>query len=108
MTWEKWVLGKKHKNIKYFKWNNFKFTLFDSRGNHYNYENHGITGGKVYKGQIRWTGHGFLISGKYDNGDNTWIGMSSYRKVKWCFVYQGTNFELVKDILIIKFQKGDG
>ena len=81
--------------------------MFDSAGNQSpnNYEKQGLRGGKVYKGPIGWTGHGLFVSKQYDNGDDTWLGMSN-KEGEWCVAYHGTSVEFAKSILIDKFKKG--
>ena len=45
-------------------------------------------GGKDYNPPIGWNGIGLRVLGKYDNGDNTWIGMDNV-KGEWCVAYHG-------------------
>ena len=45
-------------------------------------------GGKVYYPPIGWVGYGLNIAGKYDNGDNSWIGYEN-SKGEWAIGYIG-------------------
>ena len=45
-------------------------------------------GGKDYNPPIGWNGIGLNVFDKYDNGDNTWIGMSNAIG-EWCVAYHG-------------------
>ena len=41
-----------------------------------------------YDPPLGWTGIGLKVKGKYDNGDDTWIGMNNV-KGEWCVAYHG-------------------
>ena len=45
-------------------------------------------GGFDYDPPNGWTGIGLRVKGRYDNGDDTWIGMSNV-KGEWCVAYHG-------------------
>ena len=45
-------------------------------------------GGKDYDPPIGWNGIGLKVWDKYDNGDNTWIGMEN-KPGEWCVAYHG-------------------
>ena len=45
-------------------------------------------GGKDYDPPIGWKGIGLRVMDKYDNGDNTWIGMNN-SPGEWCVAYHG-------------------
>ena len=45
-------------------------------------------GGKDYDSPIGWIGIGLKVLDKYDNGDNTWIGMANVPG-EWCVAYHG-------------------
>ena len=72
-------------------------------------------GNKPYNPPLGWIGIGLNVLDKYDDGDNTWIGMSNIEG-EWCVAYHGVggllnDSEKVKNItgLIISttFKKGD-
>ena len=72
-------------------------------------------GNKPYNPPLGWIGIGLNVLDKYDEGDNTWIGMSNIEG-EWCVAYHGVggllnDSEKVKNItgLIISttFKKGD-
>ena len=72
-------------------------------------------GGKEYNPPLGWTGIGLKVKNKYDNGDNTWIGMDN-SPGEWCVAYHGVasgqSSDNVKDVTgkIVKttFKKGSG
>jgi len=82
-------------------------SYFDSNGNRnpYDYEKKGLRGGKEYEGPIGWTGYGLSVYGKYDNGDNTWLGING-NKGEWCVAYYGTRISNAKSIIINGLKKG--
>ena len=45
-------------------------------------------GGKEYHPPIGWNGIGLKVTGKYDNGDDKWIGMCN-GPGEWCVAYHG-------------------
>ena len=81
---------------------------FDSKGNNkpFNYQKKGIRGGKEYYGPNGWTGYGLSVNGKYDNGDNTWLGMTGKNPGEWCVAYHGTSIKFAKSIIINGLQAG--
>ena len=83
--------------------------MFDSRGNQnpFNYQIHGLRGGIDYYGPMGWTGHGLSVYGKFDGGDNTWLGMTGTNPGEWCVAYHGTSLEYVSSILYYNFQEGE-
>ena len=61
----------------------------DERGNRI--EGWGVEekrGGKDYNPPLGWIGIGLKVLDKYDNGDNTWIGMKNLPR-EWCVAYHG-------------------
>ena len=50
-------------------------------------------GGKPYDPPIGWKGIGLRVVDKYDNGNNTWIGMDN-SKGEWCVAYIGVGRDL--------------
>ena len=50
-------------------------------------------GGKPYDPPIGWKGIGLRVTDKYDNGNNTWIGMDN-SKGEWCVAYHGVGRNL--------------
>ena len=61
----------------------------DSRGNRI--EGWGVNeqrGNRPYNPPLGWIGIGLNVLDKYDNGDNTWIGMNN-SKGEWCVAYHG-------------------
>ena len=84
--------------------------MFDSRGNN---KDGGWAplgekrGGKDYFPPYGWIGHGLRVLDKYDEGDNTWIGMNNSNG-EWCVAYHGTGIYAVKAILESKFKAGGG
>ena len=72
-------------------------------------------GGKDYDPPIGFNGIGLKVWDKYDNGDNTWLGMDNVPG-EWCVAYHGVasgqSSDNVKDVTgkIVKstFKAGDG
>ena len=70
-------------------------------------------GNRPYYPPLGWIGIGLKVLDKYDNGDNTWIGMDN-SPGEWCVAYHGvgrdTNPETVhkitKSIINTKFKAG--
>ena len=61
----------------------------DERGNRI--EDWGVgekRGGKDYNPPLGWIGIGLKVLDKYDNADNTWIGMNN-SPGEWCVAYHG-------------------
>lgn len=48
-----------------------------------------MRGGRNYDPPIGWLGYGLKVSNKYDEGDNTWLGMEN-KKGEWWVAYHGT------------------
>ena len=65
-------------------------------------------GGKDYDPPIGWTGIGLKVWGRYDGGDNTWIGMDNVPG-EWCVAYHGVcngqSSDNVKNITGIIYKK---
>ena len=84
--------------------------MFDSKGNN---KDGGWApmgekrGGKDYYPPYGWIGHGLNVLGRYDGGDDTWIGMKN-KEGEWCVAYHGTGMNCVKAILETKFKPGGG
>ena len=85
--------------------------MLDPRGNRS--EGWGVSesrGNMPYDPPLGWIGIGLKVMDSYDDGDNTWIGMSNLEG-EWCVAYHGVGRKLssekVKDITgkIIKGQK---
>ena len=70
-------------------------------------------GNRVYNPPKGWTGIGLKVFDKYDNGNNTWIGMKN-SPGEWCVAYHGvgrncnpeTIKKIIKKIYIEGFQQG--
>ena len=68
---------------------------------------------KYYDPPIGWTGIGLKVWGRYDGGDNTWIGMDNVPG-EWCVAYHsGQSSDNVKNITGIiykskQFKPGGG
>jgi hypothetical protein len=55
-------------------------------------------GGQVYHPPTGYYRYGLNVSGKYDNGNDTWLGMSNCPG-EWCIAYHGTPHQNVKSIM---------
>ena len=73
-------------------------------------------GGKDYDPPIGWNGIGLKVWDKYDNGDNTWLGMNN-NPGEWCVAYHGVgnnqSSDKVKNVTGViytseKFKAGSG
>ncbi len=53
-------------------------------------------GGKDYDPPIGWNGIGLKVKDKYDNGDNTWLGMKN-KPGEWCVAYHGVCYKQNSD-----------
>jgi len=64
--------------------------MFDSRGNKDFTKLNGIfsRGGYDYEQPVGWVGYGINVSGKYDNGDDSWLATSENPKA-WAVAYHG-------------------
>ena len=76
--------------------------MLDSEGNRNDGQGIGEQrGGKDYDPPIGWNGIGLKVKGKFDNGDDTWIGMENSTG-EWCVAYHGVatgqSSDKVKDI----------
>ena len=81
-------------------------SLFDPQGNRSDGWPVGEKrGGMEYNAPIGWVGHGLRVSKKYDNGDDTWLGMKN-TKGEWCVAYHGTNIKFAKSILQTNLRPG--
>ena len=82
--------------------------MFDIRGNQNpnNYEKEGLKEGRIYKSPIGWTGHCLNVLNQYDNGDNTWLGMTGIKPGEWCVAYHDTNIGFAQSILTTKLKTG--
>ena len=81
-------------------------SLFDPRGNKSSGWPIGEKrGGMEYKSPIGWIGHGLRVSQKYDNGDDTWLGMENITG-EWCVAYHGTNIKFAKSIIQSNLRPG--
>ena len=59
-----------------------------------------------YYPPLGWNGYGLRVYGKYDNGDNTWLGYSNVEG-EWYIAYHGTGDSfVVKNIIEKGFQSG--
>ena len=81
-------------------------SLFDKEGNKDSGWPVGEKRGNMdYYPPIGWVGHGLRVLGKYDNGDDTWLGMNNSAK-EWCVAYHGTNIKFAKSILLSNLKPG--
>ena len=61
----------------------------DSRGNRVDWPtSEERRGNKPYNAPVGWIGIGLKVMDKYDNGNNTWIGMQNIDG-EWCVAYHG-------------------
>lgn len=104
---------KKIKNVStgmLFEGIKFSTEMFDSQGNN---KDGGWApmgekrGGREYYPPYGWIGHGFNVLGRYDGGNNTWIGMRNVEG-EWWVAYHGTGITAVKPILESYFIPGIG
>ena len=88
----------------------------DSRGNRYDgWGENEKRGSMPYDPPKGWIGIGLNVLDKYDNGDNTWIGMENI-KGEWCVAYHGVGQleepnkvkDIVSKIIGDKFKPGMG
>ena len=87
----------------------------DSRGNRYDWGENEKRGNMPYDPPKGWIGIGLNVLDKYDNGDNTWIGMENI-KGEWCVAYHGVGQleepnkvkDIVSKIIRDKFKPGMG
>ena len=81
-------------------------SLFDPRGNKSSSWQVGeLRGGMEYEAPVGWIGHGLSVSEKYDNGDDTWLGMDN-SPGEWCVAYHGTSIQFAKAILETNLKVG--
>ena len=82
--------------------------MFDIRRNQNpnNNEKEGLKEGRIYKSPIGWTGHCLNVLNQYDNGDNTWLGMTGIKPGEWCVAYHDTNIGFAQSILTTKLKTG--
>ena len=89
--------------------------MLDSRGNRESGWGFGEKrGGEPYYPPDGWKGYGLNVFGKYDNGNNDWLGMDGNPN-EWCVAYHGIGSKLGSTVpqatnLIIKggFKAGGG
>ena len=90
--------------------------MLDERGNRsYGWGINEQRGNKPYYPPIGWIGIGLNVKDKYDDGDNTWIGMNN-SEGEWCVAYHGVgNYKesdeikkIVGDIYRDRFKPGFG
>ena len=82
-------------------------SLFDPRGNRSSGWPVGEKrGGMEYEAPVGWIGHGLRVSQKYDNGDDTWLGMDNSER-EWCVAYHGTSIKFAKAILETNLKAGN-
>ena len=88
----------------------------DSRGNRYDdWGENEKRGNMPYDPPKGWIGIGLNVLDKYDNGNNTWIGMENI-KGEWCVAYHGVGQleepnkvkDIVSKIIRDKFKPGMG
>ena len=61
----------------------------DPKGNRKNFFGKNLKrGGKDYFPPLGWNGIGIKVENRYDNGDNTWLGMKNIPG-EWCVAYHG-------------------
>ena len=60
-----------------------------------------------YDPPIGWTGYGLNVKGKYDNGDNRWLGHTN-KIGEWYIAYHGTSGNVANSILKTDFKIGGG
>ena len=72
--------------------------LFYSKANKINWGNGGKRGGFEYMPPHGWIGIGLRVLGKYDNGNDDWLGNNG-NKNEWAVAYQKVNGEYIKKIL---------
>ena len=53
-------------------------------------------GSKEYFPPYGWEGYALNVTGKYDKGNNTWLGMSN-KEDEWCVAYHGIGRDNIKD-----------
>ncbi len=90
-----------------------KEEIFDKKGNRYGYE-YGKNKKrgppnylKDYFPPYGYTGFGLNVFGKYDNGDDTWLGCNN-KEGEWYIAYHGTGYNTVPSKIIEEgFKFGD-
>ena len=60
-----------------------------------------------YDPPIGYKGYGLKVSGKYDNGDDTWLGYTN-KEGEWYIAYHGTSGNYANNILNEGLKKGHG
>ena len=60
-----------------------------------------------YDPPIGYKGYGLKVAGKYDNGDDTWLGYTN-QQGEWYIAYHGTSGHYAKAILNEGLKKGGG
>mmetsp|Transcript_35526 Transcript_35526/g.79652 ORF Transcript_35526/g.79652 Transcript_35526/m.79652 type:complete len:430 (-) Transcript_35526:138-1427(-) len=64
-------------------------------------------GGVLYKPPVGWRRFGLNVEGKYDDGNDAWMGMDG-EPGEWAVAYHGTGFRTVPKILRDGFKVGSG
>ena len=82
-----------------------KKDLFYSKANKTNWGNEGKRGGFEYKPPHGWIGIGLKVLGKYDNGNDDWLGNDG-NKNEWAVAYRIVSGEYIKNILSDGFLVG--
>ena len=87
-------------------------TMFDSKGDKISGWSIGEKRGPPkqlidYDPPLGWIGYGLNVSGKYDNGDDTWLGKKNVEG-EWYIAYHGTrgNDNIIKKIMEDGFKTG--
>ena len=79
--------------------------LFYSKANKINWGNGGKRGGFEYNPPHGWIGIGLKVLGKYDNGNDDWLGNDG-NKNEWAVAYRIVSGEYIKNILSDGFLVG--
>jgi hypothetical protein len=64
-------------------------------------------GTQLYFPPKGWYRYGLKVNGRYDNGNDIWLGMSNIPG-EWCVAYHGTDSKNVKGILTSPLKAGCG
>mmetsp|Transcript_35525 Transcript_35525/g.79649 ORF Transcript_35525/g.79649 Transcript_35525/m.79649 type:complete len:312 (-) Transcript_35525:42-977(-) len=64
-------------------------------------------GGVLYKPPVGWRRFGLNVEGKYDDGNDAWMGMDG-EPGEWAVAYHGTAFGTVPKIIKSGFKSGTG
>jgi hypothetical protein len=66
----------------------------------------GWRGGYQYRAPAGFMRYGLMVSGRFDNGNDTWLGMSN-DPGEWAVAYHGTHPDFVKSITQSPLRPGD-